>query len=66
MLPNWFSDDMYFLLIIIIFIILKFVGFVFVRIIYDFCIKTMFCSSLPPVVCMRSHILFTLFVFVCI
>jgi hypothetical protein len=24
---------------------------------------TMFCSSLPPVVCMRDHVLFTLFVF---
>jgi hypothetical protein len=28
--------------------------------------KTMFCSSLPPVVCMRVHVLFTLFVFICI
>jgi hypothetical protein len=32
----------------------------------DFCIKTMFGSSLPPVVCRRDHVLFTLFVFVCI
>ena len=31
---------------------------------YDFRLKTMFGSSLPPVVCMRAHILFTLFVFV--
>jgi len=29
---------------------------------YDFHIKTMFCSSLPPVVCGRDHVLFTLFV----
>jgi hypothetical protein len=28
--------------------------------------KTMFCLSLPPVVCMRVHVLFTLFVFICI
>jgi hypothetical protein len=26
----------------------------------------MFGSSLPPVVCRRSHVLFTLFVFVCL
>jgi len=32
---------------------------------YDFRIKTMFGSSLPPVVCRRAHVLFTLFVFVC-
>ena len=32
---------------------------------YDFCRKTMFWSSLPPVVCRRPHVLFTLFVFVC-
>jgi hypothetical protein len=30
----------------------------------DFCIKTMFGSSLPPFVCRRAHVLFTLFVFV--
>jgi hypothetical protein len=30
------------------------------------CIKTMFGSSLPPVVCRRAHVLFRLFVFVCI
>ena len=33
---------------------------------YDFRIKTMFGSSLPPVVCRRDHVLFTLFVFVCV
>jgi len=33
---------------------------------YDFRIKTMFGSSLPPVVCRRAHVLFTLFVFVCL
>jgi hypothetical protein len=33
---------------------------------YDFRIKTMFGSSLPPGVCRRAHILFTLFVFVCV
>ena len=33
---------------------------------YDFPIKTMFGSSLPPVVCWRAHVLFTLFVFVCV
>ena len=32
---------------------------------YDVRIKTMFGSSLPPVVCRRSHVLFMLFVFVC-
>ena len=32
---------------------------------YNFCIKTMFGSSLPPVFCRRAHVLFTLFVFVC-
>ena len=31
----------------------------------DFRIKTMFGSSLRPVVCRRDHVLFTLFVFVC-
>ena len=31
---------------------------------YDFRIKTMFGSSLPPVVCRRAHVLFKLFVFV--
>jgi hypothetical protein len=31
---------------------------------YDFRVKTMFGSSLPPVVCRRAHLLFTLFVFV--
>jgi hypothetical protein len=33
---------------------------------YDFRIITMFGSSLPPVVYRRPHVLFTLFVFVCI
>jgi anti-sigma factor RsiW len=33
---------------------------------YDFRIKTMFGSSLLPVVGRRAHVLFTLFVFVCI
>jgi hypothetical protein len=33
---------------------------------YDFCIKTMFDSSLPIVVCWIVHVLFTLFVFVCV
>ena len=32
----------------------------------DFRIKTVFGLSLPPVVCRRAHVLFTLFVFVCI
>ena len=32
---------------------------------HNFRIKTMFCSSLPLVVCMRAHVLFTLFVLVC-
>ena len=31
---------------------------------YDFNIETMFVSSLPPVVCRRAHVLFTLFEFV--
>jgi hypothetical protein len=31
---------------------------------YDFRIKTIQDSSLPPVVCRRVHVLFTLFVFV--
>jgi hypothetical protein len=30
-----------------------------------FRMKTMFSSSLPPVVCSRDHVLFTLFVIVC-
>ena len=33
---------------------------------YDFCIKTMFDASLPPFVCRRAHVLFTLFVSVCV
>jgi hypothetical protein len=33
---------------------------------YYFCIRTMFGSSLPPFVCRRTHVLFTLFVFVCV
>ena len=33
---------------------------------YDFRIKTMFGLSLPLVVCRRAHVLFTLFVFVCV
>jgi hypothetical protein len=33
---------------------------------YNFCIQTMFDSSLPPVVCSRAHVLFTLFVSVCV
>ena len=33
---------------------------------YYFRIKTMFGSSLPPVYCRRAHVLFTLFVFVCV
>jgi hypothetical protein len=32
---------------------------------YDFGIRTMFGSSLPPVVCRRTRVLFTLFLFVC-
>jgi hypothetical protein len=32
----------------------------------DFCIKTIFGSSLPPVVCRRVHTLFALVVFVCL
>ena len=32
---------------------------------YDFHIKTMFVSSLPPVVCRRAHVLFTLCLFAC-
>jgi len=32
---------------------------------YHLRIKTMFDSCLPPVVCRRAHVLFTLFVFVC-
>ena len=33
---------------------------------YDFYIKTMFGSSLSPVVCRRVHILFTVFVRLCL
>ena len=33
---------------------------------YNFRIKMMFGSSLPPVVCRRAHVLLTLFVFVCV
>ena len=35
-------------------------------VLYDFHIKTMFCSSLPPVVCRRDHVLFTLCVLACV
>ena len=31
----------------------------------DFCMETMFGSSLPPVVCRKAHVLFMLLVFVC-
>ena len=34
--------------------------------VYDFRIKTMFDSSLPPAVCRRANVLFTLFMFVCV
>ena len=33
---------------------------------YNFLLKTMFGSSLPPFVCRSAHVLFTLFVFVCV
>jgi hypothetical protein len=33
---------------------------------YDVHIKTMFGSYLPPFVCRRAHVLFALFVFVCV
>ena len=33
---------------------------------YDFHIKTMFISSLPPVFCRRAHVLFTLFLLACV
>jgi len=33
---------------------------------YDFCIKTMFGSPLPPVVCRRAHVSFVLFALVCV
>ena len=33
---------------------------------YGFRMKTMFGSSLPPVVCGRADVLFTLFMFVCL
>ena len=33
---------------------------------YNFYIKTMFCSSLPRVVCRSAYVLFTLFIFVCV
>ena len=32
----------------------------------DFHIKTMFLSSLPPVVCMTSDVLFFIYVYVCV
>ena len=41
-------------------------GVYFSSVRYDFRIKTMFGSSLPPVVCRKTHVLFTLFVFVCV
>jgi hypothetical protein len=40
-------------------------GVYFSSVRYDFRIKRMFGSSLPPVVCRKTHVLFTLFVFVC-
>jgi len=33
---------------------------------YDFCIKTMFGSSLPPVACRRAHVLFTYVHYLCL
>ena len=33
---------------------------------YDFRIKMMFSSCIPPVICKRAHVLLTLFVFVCV
>ena len=39
---------------------------IIVVIFHDFRIKTMFVSSLPPIVCKRAHVVFMLFVFVCI
>ena len=33
---------------------------------YNIRIKTMFGSSVPPIVCRRAHVLFTLFMFVCV
>jgi len=48
------------LLIFLVFFVLSY----YVSLRSEFRIKTMFCSSLPPVVCRRDHVLFTLFVFV--
>jgi hypothetical protein len=36
------------------------------EILYDFQMEKMFGSSLPPVVCTRTHVLCTLFVFACV
>jgi membrane protein YdbS with pleckstrin-like domain len=58
------------LLIILVFCVVLLCVFTFLvacyDVRYDIHKKTMFRSSLPPVVCMRADVLFTLFVFTCI
>jgi len=57
--------------VLLIFLVVCWCYYVFLRsefcgVLYDFSIQMIFGSSLPPVVCMRVHVLFTLFVFVCV
>jgi len=49
---------------VVVSVLLIFLVFCDVR--YNFLIKTMFGSSLPPVVYRSDHALFTLFLFVCV
>jgi hypothetical protein len=43
-----------------------FIADVIINFRYDFLIKTTFGLSLPPIVCRKCHVLFTLFVFACV
>ena len=64
------DNIMYYLLIFLVFcVVLLYVVMFWVPccdVRYDFRIITMFGTSLSPVVCRRTHVLFTLFVFVCV
>ena len=52
------------LLIISVFCVVLLCVFSYCDVRYNFRIQTMFCSSLPSVVCRSVHVLFTLFVFI--
>jgi hypothetical protein len=54
------------LLIALDFCVVLLCVFTFCDVRYYFCIKTMFGSSLLPVVCRKVHVLFMLIVFICV